>query len=102
MDQLASACGLADHALCIDCRSLEVTSVMLPESASVLVLDTGTRRGLLSSAYNQRREECRAGAQAFGLASLRDLGGCSLPARSPSTRLSVGVCGMSWGKMPAR
>jgi galactokinase len=73
MDQLASACGLAGHALCIDCRSLEVAPVKLPELASVLVLDTGTRRGLLSSAYNQRREECRAGAQAFGLASLRDL-----------------------------
>jgi len=73
MDQLTSACGLADHALRIDCRSLEVEPVPLPESASVLVLDTGTRRGLVSSAYNQRREECRMGAQAFGLASLRDL-----------------------------
>jgi galactokinase len=73
MDQLASACGLAGHALCIDCRSLEVAPVLLPELARVLVLDTGTRRGLLSSAYNRRREECRAGAQAFGLASLRDL-----------------------------
>ncbi len=73
MDQLTSACGLADHALRIDCRSLEVEPVPLPESASVLVLDTGTRRDLVSSAYNQRREECRRGAQAFGLASLRDL-----------------------------
>ena len=73
MDQLTSACGLADHALRIDCRSLEIEPVPLPESASVLVLDTGTRRDLVSSAYNQRREECRTGAQAFGLTSLRDL-----------------------------
>ncbi len=73
MDQLTSACGLADHALRIDCRSLEIEPVPLPESASVLVLDTGTRRDLVSSAYNQRREECRMGAQAFGLTSLRDL-----------------------------
>ena len=73
MDQLTSACGVADHALRIDCRSLEVEPVPMPESVSVLVLDTGTRRGLASSAYNQRREECEAGAQAFGLASLRDL-----------------------------
>ncbi len=73
MDQLTSACGLADHALRIDCRSLEIEPVPLPELASVLVLDTGTRRDLVSSAYNQRREECRMGAQAFGLASLRDL-----------------------------
>ena len=73
MDQLTSACGVANHALRIDCRSLEVEPVPLPVTASVLVLDTGTRRGLVSSAYNQRREECQAGARAFGLSSLRDL-----------------------------
>jgi galactokinase len=73
MDQLTSACGVAQHALRIDCRSLDVEPVPLPESVSVLVLDTGTRRGLVTSAYNQRREECRQGAQAFGLGSLRDL-----------------------------
>jgi galactokinase len=73
MDQLTSACGLADHALRIDCRSLDVEPVPLPETASVLVLDTGTRRGLVTSAYNRRREECRAGAEALGLTSLRDL-----------------------------
>jgi galactokinase len=73
MDQLASACGLAQHALRVDCRSLEIDPVPLPEGMSVLVLDTGTRRGLVSSAYNQRREECQRGAQAFGLNSLRDL-----------------------------
>jgi galactokinase len=73
MDQLASACGLAQHALLIDCRSLKIKPVLLPESVSVLVLDTGTRRGLVTSAYNRRREECQEGAQAYGLSSLRDL-----------------------------
>jgi galactokinase len=73
MDQLASACGLTQHALRVDCRSLEIDPVPLPECMSVLVLDTGTRRGLVGSAYNQRREECQRGAQAFGLNSLRDL-----------------------------
>ena len=73
MDQLTSACGLADHALLIDCRSLDIEPVPLPAASSVLVLDTGTRRGLVSSAYNQRRQECQEGAAAFGLSSLRDL-----------------------------
>jgi galactokinase len=73
MDQLTSACGQADRALLIDCRSLEIEPVPLPPAASVLVLDTGTRRGLVTSAYNQRRQECRQGAEAFGLTSLRDL-----------------------------
>jgi galactokinase len=73
MDQLTSACGRTDHALLIDCRSLDIDPVPLPPAASVLVLDTGTRRGLVTSAYNRRRQECRAGAEAFGLVSLRDL-----------------------------
>jgi galactokinase len=73
MDQLTSACGLAQHALQIDCRSLTIEPVPLPVTVSVLVLDTGTRRGLVNSAYNRRREECQEGAQAFGLGSLRDL-----------------------------
>ena len=73
MDQLASACGRAEHALLIDCRSLEIKPMPLPQASSVLVLDTGTRRGLVTSAYNRRRQECREGAEAFGLASLRDL-----------------------------
>jgi len=73
MDQLTSACGRSDHALRIDCRSLDIDPVPLPPAASVLVLDTGTRRGLVTSAYNRRRQECRQGAEAFGLTSLRDL-----------------------------
>jgi galactokinase len=73
MDQLTSACGKAGHALLIDCRSLEIAAVPLPPGSAVLVLDTGTRRGLSTSAYNQRRHECEAGARAFGVASLRDL-----------------------------
>jgi galactokinase len=73
MDQLTSACGRTDHALLIDCRSLDIEPVPLPQVASVLVLDTGTRRGLVTSAYNRRRQECRQGAEAFGLTSLRDL-----------------------------
>ncbi len=32
MDQLTSACGLAQHALLIDCRSLEIEPVLLPET----------------------------------------------------------------------
>lgn len=73
MDQLTSACGIAGHALQIDCRTLAIEPVPLPLQLVVLVLDTGTRRGLVTSDYNQRRHECRQGAAAFGLESLRDL-----------------------------
>ena len=73
MDQLASACGRAGHALLIDCRSLETSAVPLPEGTTVVVLDTGTRRGLVGSAYNERRAQCEEAAQALGVDALRDV-----------------------------
>ncbi len=73
MDQLISAGGLADHAVLIDCRDLTQTPAPLPSGVSVVVLDTGTRRQLTESNYNQRRDECAEAARGFGVASLRDL-----------------------------
>jgi galactokinase len=73
MDQLVAACGREGHAILIDCRSLDISTVPMPADARVVVLDTGTRRNLSSSAYNTRRQECETAAQAFGVAALRDL-----------------------------
>ncbi|HEX9371498.1 MAG TPA: galactokinase family protein, partial [Roseiflexaceae bacterium] len=60
MDQLAVACGVAGHALLIDCRSFEIAPVPLPASVRVLVLDSAVPRTLAGSAYNQRRAECES------------------------------------------
>ena len=73
MDQLISAAGEAKHALLIDCRSLDTRLVHLPADAAVVVLDTGTRRGLVESAYNERRAQCEAAARFFGVRALRDV-----------------------------
>ncbi|MDX2183276.1 MAG: galactokinase [Gemmatimonadaceae bacterium] len=73
MDQMISAAGEADHALLIDCRSLALTSVPLPAGYVVVVMDTGTRRGLVDSAYNERRHQCEAAARHFGVTALRDI-----------------------------
>jgi galactokinase len=73
MDQMASAATRADHALFLDCRSLEIQHVPLPEAAAVVVLDTSTRRGLVDSAYNERRSQCEAAARFFGVQALRDV-----------------------------
>jgi galactokinase len=73
MDQMISACGRADHALLIDCRSLETELVPLPPGTAVVVLDTATRRGLADSAYNERRAQCEAAARFFGVPALRDV-----------------------------
>ncbi len=73
MDQMISAAGVEDRALLIDCRSLETTSAPLPAGTAVIILDTGTRRGLVDSKYNERREQCEAAARHFGLTALRDI-----------------------------
>ena len=72
MDQLICATAVADHAALIDCRSLEVDHVPLPTDMAVVVLDTGTRRQLVDSAYADRRAACERVAQALGVDALRD------------------------------
>ena len=81
MDQLISAAGAAGHALLIDCRSLETELVVVPDSVAVVVLDTGTRRGLVDSAYNERRAQCEAAARFFGVRALRDVDIATFSAR---------------------
>ena len=73
MDQMISACGVRGSCLLLDCRTLETRAVPLPAGVSVVILDTGTRRGLVSSAYNERRTQCEAAAAFFGVRALRDV-----------------------------
>ena len=73
MDQMIVAVGKRGSAVRIDCRSLEYHPVALPEGVRLVIVDSGTRRGLVDSAYNERREQCEQAARAFGLRSLRDL-----------------------------
>lgn len=61
MDQFISAMGKRDHALLIDCRSLETRAVPLQleeRGVAIAILDSGVRRGLVDSKFNARREEC--------------------------------------------
>ncbi|WP_422061578.1 galactokinase [Sphingopyxis sp.] len=73
MDQLASAHGVADHALLIDCRTLDVRPVALPADAAILIVHSGISRGLVDGAYNERRAQCEAVARQLGAAALRDV-----------------------------
>jgi galactokinase len=73
MDQMISASGKEGHALLIDCRSLDTESLPVPAGLAVVVLDTGTRRELVTSAYNERRAQCEAAAAHFGVSKLRDI-----------------------------
>ncbi len=81
MDQLVVAAGKAGHALLIDCRALAIELAPLPAGAAVVVLDTGTRRGLVDSAYNERRRQCEQAAAFFGVRALRDVDVATFEAR---------------------
>lgn len=73
MDQLASALGMRDHALLIDCRSEDVTPVPLPPQAALVVADSGVKHELAGSAYNERRAESEEAARRLGARTLRDV-----------------------------
>ncbi|NPC80110.1 galactokinase, partial [Pyxidicoccus fallax] len=81
MDQMIVAAGREDHALLIDCRDLSLQPVPVPSGAVVVVLDTGTRRGLVDSAYNERRSQCEEAARFFGVKALRDVDMATFSAR---------------------
>ena len=82
MDQFISALGQQDAALFIDCRSLAYRPVPLQLSKhglSIVITNSGVRRGLVDSEYNARRQECVQGTELLSgllkrqLNSLRDV-----------------------------
>jgi len=73
MDQMASAACKKGYALFLDCRTLEYQHAPLPENISLVILDTSTRRGLVASAYNERRSQCEEAARWFNVKALRDV-----------------------------
>jgi galactokinase len=61
MDQFAVACGRADAALLLDCRSLDWQPIALPlDRLTLVVCDSGQARELAGSEYNIRRAQCDA------------------------------------------
>ena len=72
MDQLISAQGKAGHALLIDCRSLGLTDVPVPDDVAIMIVHSGVTRGLVDGHYNARRRQCEAAAAAMGVPALRD------------------------------
>ena len=72
MDQLASICGRRGCALLVDCRSLDVEPIPIPDELAVVVVHSGVPRTLGATAYAERRAECERVAAELGLPSLRD------------------------------
>lgn len=61
MDQYASACGKAGHAMLLDCATLECNFVPLELGAySLVISDCNKPHKLIESKYNERRAETEA------------------------------------------
>ncbi len=62
MDQFASMFGKKDHAIRLDCRSLEYEYVPVKlEGYCIMLFNTNIKHNLAASAYNTRRQQCEAG-----------------------------------------
>ena len=76
MDQSASLLGERDHAVFLDCKSLEAQSIELGFDAAgleLLIIDTRVAHRLNDGGYATRRAACELGASQMGAASLRDV-----------------------------
>jgi galactokinase len=73
MDQFIAALGQKEHALLIDCRSLDYRAVPIPAGVAVIIANSNVKRGLVDSEYNTRRRECEEAAAHFGVPALRDV-----------------------------
>ncbi len=87
MDQFASACGVEGHALYFDTRSLEWQALPLPHHTALVIADSGVRRSLTSSEYNERRATCEKAVELLRqylphIQSLRDVSSTELMAYS--------------------
>lgn len=78
MDQFASACGVENNLLLLDCRSLQWKTIPLPDDIAIVIADTTVRRKLTSGEYNKRRSACEEAVRLLqedlpSIKSLRDI-----------------------------
>ena len=78
MDQFISAHGRADHALMLDCRSLESKALPIPPGVLLGICNTGVKHQLAGGEYNVRRAQCEQGVKLLSSAlpeiqALRDV-----------------------------
>lgn len=81
MDQFISVFGQPEHALFIDCRSLETRPVPLPlhdNNLTLVVCNSGVQHAIAGGEYNRRRQECAAAVAILQqdypeISTLRDL-----------------------------
>jgi galactokinase len=79
MDQMAASLADRGSALFVDTRTLAYEKVPLPETADLVVINSGVTHRHAGGEYRSRREECERAAQLLGVRVLRDLTPADLP-----------------------
>jgi galactokinase len=77
MDQFISCAGEQDHALILDCRSLEYRALPIPPDVLIVVCNSMVKHSHAAGEYNQRRGEVEEGTRILrerrpGIELLRD------------------------------
>ncbi|AEK22679.1 Galactose kinase [Capnocytophaga canimorsus Cc5] len=80
MDQFAIGMGKKEHAIILDCQTLDYTYTPFSlKDDTLLIINTNKERKLADSKYNERRATCEAALEIFNKnADFKDL--CSIPA----------------------
>lgn len=96
MDQFAIGKGEKDHALLLNCQTLEYQKTPIHlEDETLVIANTNKRRGLADSKYNERRRECEEAleqlkteleADFLGDISVEDFEACKHVIDDPVTR----------------
>lgn len=73
MDQMACAASTKGAALLLDCRSYQHMPIPVAKELELIIVDSGIRRELVASAFNERRAECEQAARHYRVKALRDL-----------------------------
>ena len=63
MDQFISCCARANHALLLDCRSLEYELLRIEDRVRIVICNTMVKHALAGGEYNRRRADCEAGVR---------------------------------------
>lgn len=63
MDQFIACYGQANHALLLDCRSLNYELLEVPNQVRIVICNSMVKHELAGGEYNKRRADCEAGVQ---------------------------------------
>lgn len=88
MDQFASAMGKNNHAILLDCNTLNYQYAPLELSGyDIVIANTNKRRGLADSKYNERLKECqealKIAQQEYNISTLGELNNGQITALEP-------------------